>query len=351
MYAVDTSHLSTSMSTISPHDIDTPLPPNLSKLNVSQLKAICKERRIVGYSKLGKAALIRKLGELGPSSLSSSSAQSTRVQAQANSLLSVPGSSPAQVDESLAPSVQRPMGTPSLSPCESNTIPGTHIPQSSATSGPITAFHPPSCLSGGRGQNVGHQSASSLKVPVSKRISSEISQGPVHAGPLAKKPKVSSPLSALVATPASVHLLDNCGGVPKSLFSSLPGSALVPGIKEGHQLDCRTQTIAMSGKRFKPLKVTRPLSATLGDRRKSPCLQGSRSATVTVQPSLLWHLDFPTHPEPPLLSVIAIPPPLSQRKLVQRWAIILSGLSGKERFLCCLVSKLIRYAGERRVLD
>ena len=40
------------------------LPPDLSKLNVSQLKAICKERRIVGYSKLGKAALICKLSEV-----------------------------------------------------------------------------------------------------------------------------------------------------------------------------------------------------------------------------------------------------------------------------------------------
>lgn len=41
----------------------TALPADLSKLNVSQLKAICKERRIVGYSKLGKAAIICKLTE------------------------------------------------------------------------------------------------------------------------------------------------------------------------------------------------------------------------------------------------------------------------------------------------
>jgi hypothetical protein len=351
MYAVP-HLLSSSMSTISTHDIGAPLPSNLSKLTVSQLKAICKERRIVGYSKLGKAALVRKLGELGPSSPSLSSAQNTQIQAQASSLLPVSGSSPAQVDVPLAPAIQRPMGMPSLSPREPNTVPGTHLPQSSATSGSIPAFHPPSGPSGGQGQNVG-QSVSALKVPVSKRVSSEIPQGQVHAGPLAKKPKVSSPLSARadIPFPTSAHRLGDCS-VPESHISALPDSALVvPGIKERLQLDGRTQTVSLSGQRFKPLRVTEPLSATLGDRRKSLHLHGNNSATVTVQPSPLWHLDFPLYPETPLLSVIAIPPPLSQRKLVQRWAIILSGLSGEECFRCCLVSKLIRYAGEHRMLD
>ena len=34
---------------------------SLQKLTVAQLKAICKEQKIAGYSKLGKAALIEKL--------------------------------------------------------------------------------------------------------------------------------------------------------------------------------------------------------------------------------------------------------------------------------------------------
>ena len=62
-----------SMSSASP----TALSSDLSKLNVSQLKAICKERRIVGYSKLGKAALICKLAEIAPSAPPSSSTQKT----------------------------------------------------------------------------------------------------------------------------------------------------------------------------------------------------------------------------------------------------------------------------------
>jgi hypothetical protein len=366
---LELSHLlSSSMSPNSSHDIGAPLPSDLSKLNVSQLKALCKERRIVGYSKLSKAALIRKLGDLAPISQSTSSAptRSTRTQTQTSPLLSESGPSPAQVDDSLAPSAQRPMGmsSSSFSPREPNTVPDTHIPQSSATSGSESGPIQPSSLSRDQGQN-SNPPASALNVPVSvsKRISSEISLGisQGHAGPLAKKPKVvavSSPSSARRAgipflTSASVHVLGDRGGVPDSSFFALPGSALVPGSKEkeGHQLNGQTQTTSMSGKRFKPLNVTRPLSATLDDRNGLRCSQGNKSANVTLHPSPLWHLDFPAPPEPSLLSAITIPPPLSQRKLVQRWAVILSGLSDKERLRCCLVSKLIRYAGERFVSD
>lgn len=42
-------------------EIDVAPSPDVSKLTVPQLKALCKERRITGYSKLGKAALIQKL--------------------------------------------------------------------------------------------------------------------------------------------------------------------------------------------------------------------------------------------------------------------------------------------------
>ena len=371
MYAVncatvELSHLlSSSMSPSSSHDISAPLPSNLSKLNVSQLKALCKERRIVGYSKLGKAALVRKLGELAPISQSPSSAptRSTQTQEQTSPLLSESGSSPAQVNVSIAPIVQRSMGMPppAFSPREPKVVPGTHIPQSSATSG--SGSIPPSSLSRDRGRHSDtFAPALNVLVPTtSKRVSSDISLGisQSHAGPLAKKPRVvsvSSPSSArITGIPhlTSVHVQGDRAGVPDSSFSALPGSALVPGSKEkeGHQLYGKAQTISMSGKRFKPLKVTRPLSATLDDRNGSRRSQGNEPANITVNPNPLWHLDFPAPPEPSLLPAITIPPPLSQRKLVQHWAVILSGLSDKERLRCCLVSKLIRYAGERFVSD
>lgn len=36
-------------------------PGSLQRLTVAQLKALCKDQKIAGYSKLGKAALIEKL--------------------------------------------------------------------------------------------------------------------------------------------------------------------------------------------------------------------------------------------------------------------------------------------------
>lgn len=346
------------MSTVSSHDLSVPLPPNLSKLNVAQLKAICKERRIVGYSKLGKAALLRKLGEL--SSLPPSSAQSTRPQAQANPLLSSSVSSPSHVNNPLAQAV----GMPCLLPHEPNAIPYAHIlvVPNSATSTSVSVLQLPPCLSEGSGKSPS-SSVSALNASGLKRVCLEPSQGQAHVKPpLAKKPKVAASsvpaANAAARFPNSEHCPGDFG-VSNPPVSTLPGSSLVPRIKEaGHQLGSRTHDVITPtpGKCFKPLTITQSPSAVLSSGngkavQLSSSLHGNHDmpSSVTVQSTPLWHLDFPATPGPPLLSSITIPPPLSQRKLIQRWAIILSGLSDKERFQCCLVSKLIRYAGKRRL--
>ncbi|KAH9999615.1 hypothetical protein BJV74DRAFT_161905 [Russula compacta] len=347
------------MSPVSLHDLSVPLPSNLSKLNVTQLRAICKERRIVGYSKLAKAALLRKLGEL--SSLPPSSAQSTRPQAQVNPLLSSSGSSPSQVDNPLAQAV----GMPCLLPHEPNAIPDAHIlvVSNSATATSVSALRLPPCLSERPGKSPA-PSVSALNASGLKRVCPEASQGQAHTKPaIAKKPKVAASsvpaANAAARFPNSERWLGDFG-VSNPPVSTLPGSTLVPRIKEaGHQLGSRTHivTTLTPGKRFKPLTITQPPSAALGTNGNGKAVQLSSSlpgdhdmpSGVTVQSTPLWHLDFPATPGPPLLSSIKIPPPLSQRKLIQRWAIILSGLSDEERFQCCLVSKLIRYAGKRRL--
>ena len=341
----------TDMPKVSSHDPTAPLPSDLSKLNVSQLRALCKERRIVGYSKLGKAALISKLAELTPNSLPTppSSVHNTRLEADAS--VSTSDSSPLDNPPGLAGSGPGSMGPPSLPISRGrNMVSGTHIPQTSVTS---DAFQPPPCLSGGRGKRLSPPVASH-NGPISKHGPSEISQA--RAYPLAKRPRVAAP-SAVQAREA-VHRLSNSArlpgdcDVPGSPLSGSPGSALVPGINEGsgRRLDSQTQTVSMSRNRFKPLTITRPPSVTQCNRKGAQPSSGSLlggSASVMAQPTLLWHLDFPAPPDPPLLSAITYPPPLSQRKLVHRWVIILSGLSCEGRLQCCSVSRLIRYAGKR----
>ena len=182
------------MPAVSSHDPNAPLPSDLSKLNVAQLKALCKERRIVGYSKLGKAALLAKLGELTPSSPPSSFAQSARCKTQADPLLSKYGSSCPPLDDLPAVPVAEPraMGPPApLIPFGPNTVPGTHIPQNSVTVASISALQSTPCPSEERGKSL-FLSMSAQSAPVSKRVSSEVSQGPSQAPAerLAKRPRV-----------------------------------------------------------------------------------------------------------------------------------------------------------------
>jgi len=344
----------TDMPKVSSHDPTAPLPSDLSKLNVSQLRALCKQRRIVGYSKLGKAALISKLAELTPNSLPTppSSVHNTRSEADASSSTSDPP--PLDNPPAHAGAGSGSMGPPSLPISRGrNMVSGTHILQSSVTS---DAFQPPPCPSGGRGKRLS-PSVASHNGPISKHGPSEISQACAY--PLAKRPRVAAPSAVQAREEATLRLSDSARlpgdcDVPGSPLSGSPGSALVPGIKIneglGPRLDSQTQTVSMSRNRFKPLTITRPPSVTQCSRKEAQPSSGSLlggSASVMAQPTLLWHLDFPAPPDPPLLSAITYPPPLSQRKLVQAWVIILSGLSCEERLQCCSVSRLIRYAGKR----
>jgi len=338
------------MPAVSSHDPTAPLPSDLSKLNVSQLRALCKERRIVGYSKLGKAALISKLAEPTPNSLPPppSSEHNTRPEADASFSTSDPP--PLDNPPALAGAGPGSMGPPSLPISRGrNMVSGTHILQSAITS---DAFQPPPCLSGGRGKRVS-PSVVSHNGPISKHGPSEISQA--RAYPLAKRPRVAAP--SVVQASEDLRLSNSArlpgdGGVPGPPLSGSPGSALVPGINRGlgRRLDIQTQTVSVSRNRFKPLTIARPPSVTQCNGKEAQPSSGSLvdgPASLMAQPALLWHLDFPAPPELPLLSAITYPPPLSQRKLVQRWVIILSGLSCEERLQCCSVSRLIRYAGKR----
>lgn len=199
---------------------------------------------------------------------------------------------------------------------------------------------------------------------VSKRLSSETSRGQVPATQLAKKRKVVGFSAAAVplsrgsafspAAPASVP-------EPGHSISPVPPFSCGPAIspeQAGSRRLVRKQTRGTSGKRFQPLKMMRPAAATkeatsgnVEYAQMTSILRGEEGARTGAQPTAIRHqyLDFPAPMFPPALSPITLPPSLTERRLVQRWAIILSGLSKKERFRCCFVSKLIRYAGKCRL--
>lgn len=108
------------------------------------------------------------------------------------------------------------------------------------------------------------------------------------------------------------------------------------------------QTVERPGKRFKPLAISRPAAQSTAPRTAQTSL--ATEPSIEAQ-SAIAHLDFPSPSDLPSLSNITLPPSLSQRKIVRRWAIILSGLSDGERRACARVSRMFRYAGTFRVHD
>ncbi|KAH8989086.1 hypothetical protein EDB92DRAFT_1869515 [Lactarius akahatsu] len=183
---------------------------------------------------------------------------------------------------------------------------------------------------------------------ISKRLPSESET----ATPLAKKQKATFSSSAAGGSTSisdfvpTSHLLSLAVPVPPVSY----GLSLSQPKLAGTRRLVRTQPMGTttSGKRFKPLEIMRPSAAMSGDMKNAQMahnLHGDEGARTKAPHTAIrhWYLDFP--PMAPLaLSPITLPPSLSERKLVQRWAIILSGLSEEERFRCCFVSKLIRYA-------
>ena len=102
------------------------------------------------------------------------------------------------------------------------------------------------------------------------------------------------------------------------------------------------------GKRFQKLVVTkRPQAMPLTNIQQALQATNTNSSPQlqsTCSP-VLRHLEFPAPSPIPQLTSITLPPSLMQRKRVQQWAIILSGLSDDERRSCMLVSRMFRYAG------
>ncbi|KAI1794840.1 hypothetical protein LXA43DRAFT_1112454 [Ganoderma leucocontextum] len=103
-----------------------------------------------------------------------------------------------------------------------------------------------------------------------------------------------------------------------------------------------------SSKRFKPLVVDKsklqssPLRRPARLATGTPAAGDRSGAWPSEAPLTGLELDcFTTVPE---LFPITMPPTLSHRKRVQRWAVILSGLSNAERAVCVLVSRAFRYA-------
>lgn len=371
---------------------------DLSKLTVPQLKAICKERKIVGYSKLGKPALLERLRDskdLG-TAIDSGKAGSQAVATQDNQ---GPSASTGSVG---APPVSTTSGTPQASKSTANldgTASSAHIFTKNATSTKEALPHVPSAPSRNSlpprppliatvcqvKDAEGHMSTH-LELPkepdrpqLQKALSSHAmpppSTIPTKGGasaakkttgtkrpgkPLATKPTKKAKINPPVALPAplalpaasssSIEEASSTSSVPATLQllekENLAISRVVPNTVAHPNLPTGTGT----AKRFKPLVVKKPnpdlscRSAKLAPPPR-PAQLWTNSVVEAKPPISLRYLELVTSPDPPKLTSITLPPPLQHRKRVQRWAIILSQVNEDGCRQCALVSKMFRYAG------
>ncbi|KZP31480.1 hypothetical protein FIBSPDRAFT_776099, partial [Athelia psychrophila] len=286
-------------------------PADLSKLTVPQLKALCKERGISGYSKLSKPALLQKLADRGTGTplarvvpvnsagtICSQSADTSSSGTSKKNPPTAPHRKPQKTEKRPAQKKQKSMGLPSQIINPPITISPISVPET----GRVTSnMIPPA-------------------TPTSK------SQPFVLSSTRVSLPLPISPVALI--NPASAALISpNTPRITPPQKSQMPNGA-------------PKSTNQANPKRFKPLHVKNdahtllqtPLPPTgILARPKSP-----------AQKSCLEYQKL--NPESVVLTIITLPPKLAQRKHVHKWSIILSGISDAERRQCVFVSRMVRYA-------
>ncbi|KAL5519947.1 hypothetical protein ACEPAG_1607 [Sanghuangporus baumii] len=324
-----------------------------AKFTVPQLKARCKELSIAGYSKLGKAALLQKLAQnesLGTEALEAASLISTRTSDQDKA------SSPTE-SHAVTASISR---LTAISPNISSAIP---VAPSPAKTGDVNLHKQvssirPSTVSSAIGlvtseqarpklskekttatkrTTVGSTKASQSTAQKKRKLSEKghVSRGSENVPPvgLAAEKSASNPLAQSLSKPENTPCNSHLGSQ-----SALKANVLnrVLSLQESKRKHSASKS---ASNRFRP-PVPRPKSRS--DQSEAEPLPSRK-----VSPEHLIHLDFSAAPllrPPEFLNAISIPPSLSERKRINAWSVILSGLSDSERRKCALVSRAIRYA-------
>lgn len=364
-------------------------PVDLTKLTVPQLKAICKERQITGYSKLAKTALLQKLADNSNSGIYIHSSPMPAP----DMIKRPPSRAPQKPKKVVRPSIESSQKESSNIQANDTLLPSYGVTSRSAnhwTSDSTNAHEPNSVqfkttLSGRkRPPDLLDRDASTDELTNKKQKTLQIlstdnrtsladsqSSGVTSAGkksfismppPVIPKPtnlqtgsssktpvrsqsdiiSFKQPLP-LTPTPknASIHTSSSVQATSSNLNTTLAPHQII-----------QTGLIG-KGKRFKPLVLKKgvpfahPVSLETPHEFEFTTSKPISEVDAILNPVPLHYLDFPHLPFDSLVLVpITLPPKLSNRKYVHRWSIILSGLSNEERRQCALVSRMFRYSSE-----
>lgn len=322
---------------------------SLKKLTVPQLKVLCKEQHITGYSKIPKDAIIQKLLEhqnLGSTRDAISSVVPPITNGKpTNNASTSPPENPLDTSQN-NPSIAAKKASPVIS--EITTIPSNSsdvdrhlaplpsfqaeahdtLAQISVSGGP--AVHCTDTDSGERGI-----SAATSKRPLSlcepllpskkpKNVSTRVSVDPIFKVP------------NIPRKPSNTTIAVACGVAPQNL-------ALTSFVERNTSVSAGH----VSGKRFKPLllKDQRSEVVKAASTRTLETGQLQPKGPTSTSDSVISHLDFP-RPKSIKLYPISLPPSVSQRKRVSTLSLALCVISKGDLQPCAQVSRLFRYSGK-----
>ena len=326
-------------------------PSDLSKLTVPQLKALCKERRITGYSKLTKAALLQRLAEVAaPPEGTTTSRSATAVPSIATAhALQNPATPPAYIESS---TVSREGNVTKVvhQPVQPSTACNTESTETPAAKAPLPTEVPKPPQNRTVISTASTQKPSGTKRPAHidipappKRIRTSLKS----ATTVGQEPPV--PKTSTLPVDSAVFKVPESPAQPRGSFhGSAPTLAKRPSdTRKRPAVPCQ---ITSGPGRFKPLVVSRAKPVEPDQASREP----SRAPAVSdVMPRAVDSaLGFDFRATPLLvLPHISFPPKASERKWVYRWAIILSSLCPADRQTCTLVSRTLRYAGRNTLLS
>ncbi|RPD77425.1 hypothetical protein L226DRAFT_544076 [Lentinus tigrinus ALCF2SS1-7] len=368
--------------------------PPLAKLTVPQLKALCKERKITGYSKLGRQALVQKLVESGLCFVDTSHSAPPDATTHTSTAVPTPGSTilaaaptasnshalldptdshvdgvtatqfpvpapskpkPKAQKKPRKPKASQPVSAtasrpPSIAP---TSIPSLVVPEDASTP-PIDVRGLPSAPSPITVSTV--QAEYGTPSPCVSQAPTLARNAPTSRPSVTAKKRIRPSIETMPPPPAKKQRILSSSSTANVQPSPAPVTA-TPCKPPASVVTTPTRTrVPVTPTRAVPVSAPAPATPLVVNKAKISALstpaQSSASASVssTAPVHILALTEKPLsslqdfEATVPALRPITLPPSLAHRKRVQSWAVILSGLSDKERAACALVSRAFRYA-------
>ena len=323
---------------------------SLKKLTVPQLKSLCKEKHITGYSKIPKDAIIQKLLDhqnLGSTCDAISSAVPPITNGKPTNIAST-----SPCENLLDTSANNPPITAKKAPPVVSEI--TTIPSNSSDADGLRASLPSF-------QAEAHDTLAQIFVfegPAVHLTEADSDERGISAGtskrPLSlcepllpsKKPKNASPR-------VSVDPVFKVPDIPRKLSNTIITVGAPQSLALTSPVERNTSVSAahVSGKRFKPLLLKNQQSEVVkaASTRSLETGQLQPKGPTSTSDSVISYLDFP-RPKFMKLYPISLPPSVSQRKRVSALSLALCAISKDDLQLCAQVSRLFRYSGKLNAL-